>query len=153
MFLSELPLSFDSLIVAIALAGWLPKRHILPLTVLFGLFDGGASLAGPTLGLQISAASLLAPAFLVAWGGAIALNLPWKPLRGGVWPYALPPLLALDNLVVPANSALAAGLASSASAALGFAIGLLLARAGGAKLSAPRWIGASTIIAGLLLAA
>jgi hypothetical protein len=152
MFLSELPLSFDSLIAAIALAGWLPKRHILPLTVLFGLFDGGASLAGPTLGLQISAASLLAPAFLVAWGGAIALNLPWKPLRS-VWAYALPPLLALDNLVVPANSALAAGLASAASAGLGFAVGLLLSRIGGSKLSTPRWIGASTIIAGLLLAA
>jgi hypothetical protein len=152
MFPTELPLSFDSLIVAVALAAWLPKRHFLALTLLFGLFDGGASAAGPALGIQISAASLLAPAFLVAWGGAIALNLPWKPLRAG-WAYALPPLLALDNLVVPANSALAAGLASSASAALGFAVGLLLARVGGPKLSAPRWIGASTIIAGLLLAA
>jgi hypothetical protein len=153
MFWSELPLSFDSLIVAIALAGWLPRRHmLLPLTVLFGLFDGGASAVGPALGIQISAVSLLAPSFLVVWGGAIALNLPWKPLRG-VWAYALPPLLALDNLIMPANSALTAGLASSASAALGFAVGFLLSRVGGSRLLAPRWIGASTIIAGLLLAA
>jgi hypothetical protein len=152
MFCSELPLSFDSLIVAIALAGWLPKRHVLPLTVLFGLFDGGASAIGPTLGIQISAASLLAPSFLVVWGGAIAVNLPWKPRRA-VWAYALPPLLALDNLVVPTNSALAAGLTSSTGAALGFAVGLLLSRVGGSQLLAPRWIGASMIIAGLLLAA
>jgi hypothetical protein len=53
MFSTELPLSFDSLIVAIALAGWLPKRHILPLAVLFGLFDGCASAVGPALGVQI----------------------------------------------------------------------------------------------------
>ena len=152
MFPSELPLSFDSLIVAVALAGWLPKRHILPLTVLFGLFDGCASAVGPALGVQIPAASLLAPLFLVIWGGAIALNLPWKPLRP-VWAYALPPLLAIDNLVVPTDSALAAGLVSGASAALGFAAGLLLSRLGGPRLSAPRWIGVSTIIAGLLLAA
>ena len=152
MFPTELPLSFDSLIVAIALATWLPKRHILPLAVLFGLFDGCASAVGPALGVQIPAASLLAPLFLVIWGGAIALNLPWKPLRG-IWAYALPPLLALDNLVVPANSALAAGLTSSAGAALGFAVGFLLSRGGGSKPLAPRWIGASTIIAGLLLAA
>jgi hypothetical protein len=153
MFGTEIPLSLDSLIVAIALAGWLPKPHILPLAVLFGLFDGVASAAGPALGVQIPAASLLAPLFLVVWGGAIALNLPWKPLRA-VWAYALPPLLALDNLVVPTNSALTAGLVSGASAALGFAVGLLLSRVGGPRLLAPRWIGVSTIIAGgLLLAA
>lgn len=142
---SSLPLSIDSLIAAAALSVWLPRRHMTALILLFGLFDAAASFAAPSL--QLAPLALGAPAFLVLWGAAVMLGLFSTPAKSAPWVYVLPPLLAIDNLVVPAN-AVAAGIFSSLAAVTGFGLGSLVLR----RSSDPRWIGGIAVGAGLLLA-
>jgi hypothetical protein len=36
---------------------------------LFGIYDGGASMIGPAIGVKMPMASLLAPIYLVLWAG------------------------------------------------------------------------------------
>jgi hypothetical protein len=119
MLFSSLALSSDSLIVTVALSAGLPPLHMVQLTALFGIFDAGASMIGPAMGAQIAAPSSIAPIFLVLWGGLIMLNMPSLALwcRRALWAYLLPPLLAIDNLVVASEQPLAAGLASRARGA------------------------------------
>jgi hypothetical protein len=107
------------------------------------------------MGAQIAAPSSIAPIFLVLWGGLIMLNLPPLALwcRRALWAYLLPPLLAIDYLVVASEQPLAAGLASSGMAALGFALGLALLRGSGTRAAAQWRIGAPLVAAGLLLVA
>jgi hypothetical protein len=154
MFLSSLALSTDSLIAAAALSGTVAPRHMAPLAVLFGVCDAGASLIGPMLGAQVPASGLPAAVILVLWGGMLMLNLPTigRWCRSTIWAYLLPPLLAIDDLVVPGATPLVGGLVSSAMAALGFAIGYALLRTPPERTLNHRWIGAPLAAAGLLLA-
>jgi hypothetical protein len=153
MSLSSFALSADSLIVAISLSGVVRVRHVAPLVALFGISDAGATAIGPTLAAQIPGSSLLGAIFLVLWGGLILLNLPtaarWA--QSPCWAYLLPPLLSIDNLIVP-STAPAAGLASGAMAALGFALGFALLPRSVPIMPKNWWIGATLAAAGLLLA-
>lgn len=154
MLFSSWALSGDSLIVAIALSAQVPPRHIIPLILLFGICDAAASAIGPSLGFQPQVPSLLVPMFLLLWGGLIMFNRPLIALccRSVPWAYMLPPLLAVDNLVGPSNTPTAAGVVSSAAAALGFALGFAMLRGLGSRPLRHRIIGASLAAAGLLLA-
>jgi hypothetical protein len=153
-FLS-LALSSDSLIVAVALSAVLTPRHIVPVIALFGICDAGASMLGPAMGVQMPVASVLAPIYLVLWGGLIMLNLPAIVLwhRPVYWAYLLPPLLAIDNLVAPSGAPVAAGFASSGMAAVGFGLGFALLRRSGSGAPKHRRIGAALAAAGFLLTA
>jgi hypothetical protein len=155
MLFSSLALSNDSLIVAVALSAVLARQHIIPLIALFRICDAGASIIGPAMGVQMPAASLLAPIYLVLWGGLIMLNLPsvvlWR--RSVFWAYLLPPLLAIDNLVAPSGAPVAAGFASSGMAAVGFGLGFALLRRSGSGPPKHRWKGAALAAAGFLLTA
>ena len=145
---SLLPLSIDSFAAAAALSAWLPRRHMLPLVLLFGLFDAAASLAAPRWAFGL-AETRVAPAFLLVWGAAMMLGIGPIQKRSVWWVYALPPLLAIDNLVEPNSSAFPAGIFSSLAAAVGFCAGWLASR----KPSDPRWAGGAAVAAGLALLA
>jgi hypothetical protein len=67
--------------------------------------------------------------------------------------YLLPPLMAIDNLLVPTRSPIEAGCISSAMATLGFALGFGLLRRVDRRSPEPRLPGALLVTAGLLLAA
>jgi CDP-diglyceride synthetase len=149
--LSSLMLSADSLIVAFAVSGFLSARNKFALVVLFGLCDACASFIGPSLGLALPAPGLTQSAFLIVWGGAIAFNLPIvaQTRRSPIWPYLLPPLFAIDNLVTPNTAPLSTGLVSSVMAALGFVLGsILLNRASERRVQA-RWVAGALVIAGI----
>jgi hypothetical protein len=151
MLLSSLMLSADSLIVTFALSNFLSVRHKIALVVLFGCCDACASFIGPRLGLAIPAFGLIQSTLLILWGGVIALNRPIiaKTRRSLIWPYLLPPFLVIDNLVVPNATPFYAGLASSAMAALGFALGSVLRRQRTLREPEFRWIGFVLVIAGI----
>jgi hypothetical protein len=146
----SLPLSFDSFIAASALSAWLPRRHMLTLVLLFGLFDAAGSFAAPGWALTLAHVSLVAPGLFLFWGAAVMLGVMSPPLqeRSVWWVYALPPLLAIDNLILPGGPAFAAGISSSIAAAIGFCAGSLVLR----RLPDPRWGGGAAVAAGLLLA-
>jgi hypothetical protein len=148
--LPSLMLSADSLIVAFALSTFLSVKHKVALVVLFGICDSYASFIGVRLGLALPASGLIQSALLVAWGGAIALNLPIVAAarRSPIWPYLLPPLLAVDNLVTPNAAPFSAGLASGAMAALGFVLGSALRPLVTASEPQSRWIGIALVVAG-----
>jgi hypothetical protein len=155
MQLSSLLLSIDSFIAALALSAAVSRRHILPLIVLFGLCDGLGTALGPALGLQLPSAGLLSPAFLTLWGTLMLLGFPvaGSVARAPGWPYLLPPLLAIDNMLVSGSEpdALAA-LSSSLMAALGFACGAAAWRRGESVFpAAERLAGTSLLAAGCLL--
>jgi hypothetical protein len=149
--LSSLMLSADSLIAAFAVSGLLPARNKFALIVLFGLCDACASFIGPSLGLALPALGLTQPAFLIVWGGAIALNIPVvaQTRRSPTWPYLLPPLFAIDNLVTPNTAPLSTGLASSVMAALGFGMGSILLRRTSERRVHARWVAGALVIAGI----
>jgi hypothetical protein len=143
-------LAGDSLIAAAALAPMLRRQHVLPLIGAFGACDAIATM----LDVQLPAVRWFGPAFLVLWGLLITFNAYWlrDRLRSPIWAYLLPPLLALDNLIVPGPSPLIAGLYSSLAAAFGFTIGYAVLSALGTRVPKQRWLGAPLSIAGLLLA-
>ena len=155
MHFSSLLLSTDSFIVALALSAAVSRRHILPLIVLFGLCDGLGTVLGPALGIQLSLAGLLSPAFLMLWGALMMLSFPvagsWARAQG--WAYLLPPFLAIDNMLVPGSEPAAlAALSSSLMAALGFACGAVAWRRGDSVFPAARRLaGISLLAAGCLL--
>jgi hypothetical protein len=155
MLFSSLALSSDSLVVAIALSAVVTPRDMAPLIALFGICDADASMLAPAIGVQMMAPGLLTPIFLMLWGGLIMLNLPSIALwcRSACCAYLLVPLLAIDNLVVASGAAVAAGLVSSAMAAVGFGLGFALSRSSGWRAPKHRWVGASLATAGLLLTA
>jgi hypothetical protein len=148
-------LSVDSLIAAMVLSIVVPPRRYALLVVLFGLCDGGCSFVGMWLKLQTTVAGLMAPAFLILWGGLILINATAinRRRRSHFWPYLLPVLLGIDNLVRSDAPWAVAGLTSSAMAALGFVIGFALLRLSASSLSGARWTALPLILAGLLLAA
>jgi len=121
------------------------------LVALFGLCDGCASLIGPGLGLAIATSGLTQSILLILWGGAVALNMPIvaETRRSPIWPYLLPPLFAIDNLITPNMAPLSTGLASSVMAALGFGLGsILFSRASGRRAQAC-WVAGALVIAGI----
>ena len=134
MMLTSLSFSIDSLVVAAALSRVLGLRHALPLALMFGICDAGASLLGQRLGLQIPSPGLAAAALLAAWAALATLDRPFvgRWLRSPVWAYALAPLMAVDNLAAP-GSVLGLGLASAGLAAVGFAVGALVFRGPGRR--------------------
>jgi hypothetical protein len=154
MLFSSLGLSSDSLIVAIALSTVLTPRHMAPLVILFGICDAGASMISPAIAVQMPMPSL-APIFLLLWGGLVIVNLPSVAhrCRSVFWAYLLPPLLSIDNLVVPSDAPVAAGLVSSAMAAVGFGVGIALLCSCRPRAPRDRWVGAALAGAGLLLTA
>ena len=147
-------LSSDSLIVGGALATVVPRRHVAPLIALFGICDATASLCGPMLPMQVPA-SWFAPLVLILWGAGTLANLPAIVLNAGFsrCAYLLPPLLAVDNLLVPTPSPVSAGCTSSAMAAVGFALGLALLPWVNRGSLKPRLPGALLVAAGLSFAA
>jgi hypothetical protein len=149
--LSSLMLSADSLIVAFALSGLLSARSKITLIALFGLCDACASFVGLWLGVAVPAPGLMQSALLVVWGGAIALNMPiGGEIRGfPIWPYVLPLLMAIDNLVIPNAAPLSTGLASSTMAALGFALGSVLLRRPSERTAQVPWAAGALVIAGI----
>jgi hypothetical protein len=153
MQLLSLALSTDSLIAAIALAGATRERHIAPLVILFGVCDGLASYVAPSIGDAIVTSGVIAPVFLILWGALVMLNAPaFRGLCGSAsWAYLLPPLLAVDNLVVPQANWVSAGVTSGAMVAVGFAVGGMAWRAPALARLPRRWIGAPLAIAGSLL--
>jgi hypothetical protein len=152
---SSLLLSTDSFIAALALSMTVSRRHIVPLIALFALCDGLGSTIGPKLEIQLPLAGLLSPAFLLLWGGLMLLSFPvienWR--RSPAWAYVLPPLLAVDNMLLQASEPAAiAGLSSGLMAALGFACGAMALRAlKGIVPVGRRIIGISLLAAGCLL--
>jgi len=122
--------SLDSLLFCLAagplLRDW-PSR--LRLAFAFGLCDGAASLIGPALPLPEP------PAFALYLGAAFLLGLAAVRRRGIL--YGVPVILSLDNLAgyLDAGDAILAGIASSALALLGLAIGGLLAIPAESRLS------------------
>lgn len=127
MSLHPLWTSVDSLIAAFALSFVMSWRHALPLALMFGLCDG----LGSALGVSLPLAGQLAPILLMESGAALLASLPiaQRLLKTPVWFYALPPLLAIDNVVsqTPDAPALAA-LSSAVMAGLGFACGAVVLR-------------------------
>jgi len=149
----SLALSIDSLIASIALAGVTQKRHFVPLVILFGVCDGLASFAAPSIGGAIVTSGIGGPVFLIVWGVLVMLNAPAiRGLSGSAfWAYLLPAALAIDNLLVPQPNWVSAGVTSGAMAAAGFAIGALAWRIPILARLPRRWIGAPLAIAGSLL--
>ena len=117
--------SADSLIAAFALAFIVPRRHVLPLALMFGLCDG----LGSALGVSVPLAGGIAAILLMACGAVLVVRHPiaQRLLNAPGWLYLLPPLLAIDNVVsrTPDAPALAA-LASAIMAGLGFACGAVV---------------------------
>ena len=133
MHFSSLLLSIDKFIVAFSLPAAVSRRHILPLIVPFGLCDGLGTALGPVLGILLPVAAPLSPTFLMLRGALMLLSFPlarsWARVQG--WAYLLPPLLAIDNMLVPGSQpARFAALSSSLMAALGFACGAIAWRRG-----------------------
>jgi hypothetical protein len=146
-------LSADSFIVAAALSAIVSPRHRVLLITLFGLCDAAASLLAPLIGTAL-APTWLAPAFLIAAGGAGLLNLQWiarSRCHLGI-ACSTPVLMAIDNLFAPTRSPLHAGIASALMAALGMAAGLLLLRMA-RRWTLREWLpGALLVTAGVVLA-
>lgn len=114
--------SADSLIAAFALSLVMPRRHALPLVLMFGLCDG----LGSALGTSLPPAGGLAAILLMATGAALLVGLPvaQRLMKTPAWLYVLPLLLAIDNVASPGLDAPAlAALSSVIMAGLGFACG------------------------------
>jgi hypothetical protein len=152
MPISSLAMSTDSLIVASVLSLHVPSRDRAPLVVLFGACDGAASMIAASIGGAPAGSSVCAPIALMAWGILIILNLRsiGACCKSPLWAYAFPPLLALDNLLLPGESPVVSGLVSSALAAIGMVLGAMV-RVQKAPIVGPRWVGVPMLVAGLLL--
>jgi hypothetical protein len=151
--LPSLEISADSLFAAIVLSAAVAPRRYALFVALFAICDSGGSFAGSLLPVQIDTANLVAPIFLVSWGGLVLLGLAGTGRPGGsqLRPYLLPPLMGFDNLVRPDCQWAASGLASGAMAALGFVTGFVLLRPSISRWSDPRRMACPIILAGLLL--
>ncbi len=152
MSLHLLWMSADSLIAAFAMSFIVPRRHILPLALMFGLCDG----LGSALGVSMPLAGGLAAVLLIACGGALLMRHPFaqRLVDAPGWLYVLPPLLAIDNVVSPTPEApVLAALSSAIMAGLGFACGAIVLNRWRAGQRDARPIAAACLIAaGSLLA-
>jgi len=153
LLIDSLHLSIDSLIVSAALSAAVPRRHAVPLIALFGICDVLGSMLHPALAPALAGAGFSAAIFLVAWGSLLIAGFPaiarW--CRSPVLAYLLPPLMAIDNALVPGASPVLDGITSSVMAALGFAVGWLLLARLASRQASSRWRGALLTIAGFLL--
>jgi hypothetical protein len=146
-------LSADSLVAGVALSAVTGRGHLVPLAVLFGISDTVASQAGQGLGSTVALAWLV-PAVLLLCGAVILLgrqDLAWRRPLGRA-AYLLPPLMAMDNLLVPTQYPITAGCISGMMAALGFALGLETMRRLHRHAPGPKLPGVILVGAGLLLA-
>jgi len=142
--------SADSLIVAFALSFVLPRRRAWPLVLAFGLCDG----LGSALGVSLPLATVLTAMLLMVSGAALLVRLPvaQRLLSAPGWLYLLPPLLAIDNVVLRTpDASLLAALTSAIMAGLGFACGAAVLWCAGLRDARPL-AGACLIAAGGLLA-
>ncbi|WP_426613357.1 hypothetical protein [Bradyrhizobium sp. McL0616] len=144
--------SIDSLIAAFALSFVVSGRHALPLALMFGLCDG----LGSALGVSLPLAGGLAAILLTASGAALLVGLliAQRLFATPGWLYALPPLLAIDNVVsrTPDTPAFAV-LSSAMMAGLGFVCGAVVLNWWRAGLRDARPLAAGCLIAaGSLLA-
>lgn len=156
-----LMLSLDSLIATAALSGAVRPRQYAPLALMFGACDLAASGVAPVLSAHL-AASGLAPV-LDAWVLELVSLVPWLLLSGllilsasatrarspspSAFAYLMPPLFALDNLVVPSASPVLAGLLSCAMAAAGFALGSAVLHRLCPPAARPVWAAGPAVIA------
>ena len=149
-----LPLSVDSFLASLVLSAAVRPRHYARLVALFGACDMAASALAPVLAVRVAAAAVVIPVVLLLWGTLVLLDcrLIRNARSSSVGVYVLPPLLAVDNLLVPGANPYLAGLVSSAMAAGGFALGAAVLRRLVWPVPERRWLGASFIACGLLLA-
>ncbi|MCK1385618.1 hypothetical protein [Bradyrhizobium sp. 21] len=144
--------STDSLIAAFALAFIVPRRHVLPLILMFGLCDA----LGAALGVSVPIADGLAAVTLMACGALLLLRLPLahRLTQAVGWVYALPPLLAIDNVMSHAADHIGlVALSSALAAGLGFAGGAVTLGAWSVSPERRRWFaGACLLAAGSTLA-
>jgi hypothetical protein len=144
--------SADSLVVAFALAFIVPRRHVLPLILMFGVCDA----LGSALGVGVPVAGGLAAIALISCGALLVLRLPvaHRLTQAAGWVYVLPPLLAMDNVVshVPDHIGLVA-LSSAGMAGLGFSCGATALCSSNASPESGRSLaGACLLVAGSVLA-
>ncbi|MCK1477251.1 hypothetical protein IVB27_21210 [Bradyrhizobium sp. 197] len=144
--------SADSLIVAFALAFIVPRWHVLPLILMFGVCDA----LGSALGVGVPAEGGLAAVALISCGALLVLRLPvaHRLTQAAGWVYVLPPLLAIDNVVshAPDHVGLVA-LSSAAMAGLGFSCGAVASGWCNASLESGRsFAGTCLLVAGSVLA-
>jgi hypothetical protein len=152
MSLHPLWTSADSLIVAFALAFIVPRRHVLPLILMFGVCDA----LGSALGVSVPVAGGLAAVALISCGALLVLRLPaaHRLTQAAGWVYVLPPLLAIDNVVshAPDDIGLVA-LSSAAMAGIGFSCGATALGSWNASPESRRsFAGACLLVAGSVLA-
>ncbi|QPF92633.1 hypothetical protein [Bradyrhizobium commune] len=143
--------SVDSLIAAFALSFIVPRRHALPLALMFGLCDG----FGSALGISVPLAGGFAAFVLMASGGALLVRHPIarRVLNAPGWLYVLPPLLAIDNVVSHTSDPPAlAALSSAIMAGLGFTCGAVVQNWWRAGLRDTRPLAAACLTAAGLLA-
>jgi hypothetical protein len=142
----------DSLIVSAALAAVLSRRRAPALIVLFALCDAAGSFLGQRFAIP-AAVAMTAPAFIALWGGSLCAGLPAIAARcqSPAWAYLLPPLLAIDNPILPGGAPIAAGLASGSMSALGFTLGAALVHRVDPQGQGRRLRGLPLVIASLLL--
>lgn len=147
-------LSIDSLLAAFVLSAAVPARHFARLAALFGACDMAASALAPVLNAHSMVASIFVPALPILWGALVLHDRRGATLTGisGRAVYLLPVLFAVDNLLVPAVTPWLAGLVSAAMAAGGFALGAVTLRRFVRPAQQRRWLGASFVACGLLLA-
>lgn len=153
MSFSSLALGVDSLIAALGLSVAVKRKLYVPLAALFGVCDMAASLLAPLADVRLRASTVAVPWLLLLVGALIVLD-PRRLAsshRSAAWAYALPPLLAVDNLFVAGVTPAFAGLVSCVMAAVGFGLGVLPRRVL-SPLQQRRWTGGSLLIVGLLLA-
>jgi hypothetical protein len=143
--------SADSLIVAFALAFIVPRWHVLPLILMFGVCDA----LGSALGVSMPVAGGLAAVALISCGALLVLRLPvaHRLTQAVGWVYVLPPLLAIDNVVshAPDHIGLVA-LSSAAMACVGFSFGATALGSWNAGPESGRsFAGACLLVAGSVL--
>ena len=152
MSLHPLWTSADSLVVAFALAFIVPRRHVLPLILMFGVCDA----LGSALGVSVPVAGGLAAVALISCGALLILRLPvaHRLTQATGWVYVLPPLLAMDNVMshAPDHIGLVA-LSSAAMAGLGFSCGTTALGSWNASPDSGRsFAGGCLLVAGSVLA-
>ena len=154
-------LSLDSLIATAALSAAVKPRHYAPLALMFGVCDLAASSVAPALSAHLAASSL-APALDASVPGLVSVAL-WLLFSGilirsgyvrracspslSAAAYLMPPLFALDNLVLPTASPLLAGLLSGGMAAAGFVLGAVVLPRMAPPAARQVWAAALAVIA------
>jgi hypothetical protein len=154
MLALPLALSIDSLLAAFVLSAAVPARHFARLTALFGACDMAGSALAPVLSVHSTAASSFLPALPVLWGALVLCARGDAAMTriSGRAVYLLPVLFAVDNLLAPGVRPWLAGIVSAAMAAGGFALGAVTLRRRVLPAHQCRWLGASFVTCGLLIA-